>query len=62
MNILGQEIARDQLPTLSMRQLNPDHLYQSIQDHLSAKLGLAPIAPQQPVDTGMSQAMEVQNG
>lgn len=63
MNILGQEIGRDQLPTLTMRQMNPDHLYQSMQDHLANKLGLNMPAQQPSVDGGMSQAMETnQNG
>lgn len=40
--------------------MNPDHLYQSIQDHLANKLGLN-MPAQQSVDGGMSQAMETQN-
>lgn len=61
MNILGQEINRDQLPTLTMRQMNPDHLYQSMQDRLANKLGLG--MPIQQPGNDMSQAMEsTQNG
>lgn len=50
--ILGQNIDRSQLPTLTMRQMNPSHTYQSMQDLLSAKLGMAqPQAAQPAPDT-----------
>ena len=43
--------------------MNPDHLYQSMQDRLANKLGLNMPAQQPSVDGGMSQAMETnQNG
>lgn len=52
MMILGQNIDRSQLPTLTMRQMNPSHTYQSMQDLLSAKLGMAqPQAAQPAPDT-----------
>ena len=57
MKIGDTEITRDMLPAMQAWQANPDHLRQSIQDVLNAKLGGGIMMPQQQ-DMGMMQTKE----
>jgi hypothetical protein len=41
-----EEITREQLPAMQAWMLNPDHLRQSIQDVLNAKMGQDVMMPQ----------------
>lgn len=51
MLIGDQEITRDQMPAMQNWQMNPDHLRQSFQDVLNAKLNTQLQVPQ----TGIPQ-------
>ena len=45
--LIGDEnITRDQMPAMQAWMLNPDHLRQSIQDVLNAKMGQDVMMPQ----------------
>lgn len=57
MKIGDTEITRDMLPTMQAWQANPDHLRQSIQDVLNAKLNGGMMMPQQQ-DMGMMKTKE----
>ena len=57
MKIGDTEITRDMLPSMQAWQANPDHLRQSIQDVLNAKLGSGMMMPQQQ-DMGMMNSKE----
>ena len=57
MRIGDTEITRDMLPSMQAWQANPDHLRQSIQDVLNAKLSGGIMMPQQ-ADMGMMQTKE----
>lgn len=46
MLIGDEEITRDQMPSMQAWMLNPDHLRQSIQDVLNAKIGQGIMMPQ----------------
>lgn len=46
MRIGDEEITREQLPAMQAWMLNPDHLRQSIQDVLNAKMGQDVMMPQ----------------
>lgn len=46
MRIGDEEITREQLPAMQAWMLNPDHLRQSIQDVLNAKIGQDVMMPQ----------------
>ncbi len=60
MHIGDQEITRNDMPAqIAWREGNPDHLRQSFQDVLNAKLGTGMQMPQTP-DTGMMQTQETQ--
>lgn len=49
MQIGHETITRDMMPAMQEWQMNPDHLRQSIQDVLNAKLaqGIMPVQPAQ---------------
>lgn len=57
MKIGDTEITRDMLPAMQAWQANPDHLRQSIQDVLNAKLNGGMMMPQQQ-DMGMMKTKE----
>lgn len=57
MKIGDTEITRDMLPSMQAWQANPDHLRQSIQDVLNAKLSGGMMMPQQ-ADMGMMNSKE----
>jgi hypothetical protein len=53
-----QEITRDMLPAMQAWQMNPDHLRQSFQDVLNAKLAGGLQMPQTNPNSGMMQTQE----
>ena len=57
MRIGDEEITRDMLPAMQAWQMNPDHLRQSIQDVLNAKLGQGLVMPQTQ-DAGQMQTAQ----
>lgn len=57
MRLGDTEITRDMLPAMQAWQANPDHLRQSIQDVLNAKLNGGMMMPQQQ-DMGMMKTKE----
>lgn len=58
MKIGDQEITRDMLPAMQAWQMNPDHLRQSFQDVLNAKLAGGLQMPQINPSSGMMQTQE----
>lgn len=56
MQIGDQIITRDQMPAMQAWQMNPDHLRQSIQDVLNAKLSGGMMMPQG--DMGMMKTAQ----
>jgi hypothetical protein len=57
MRIGDEEITRDQMPAMQAWQMNPDHLRQSIQDVLNAKLNQG-LAMPQTQENGMMQTAQ----
>lgn len=57
MRIGDEEITRDQMPAMQAWQMNPDHLRQSIQDVLNAKLNQGLVMPQTQ-DNGQMQTAQ----
>lgn len=57
MRIGDEEITRDMLPAMQAWQMNPDHLRQSIQDVLNAKLNQGLVMPQTQ-ENGMMQTAQ----
>lgn len=57
MRIGDEEITRDQMPAMQAWQMNPDHLRQSIQDILNAKLNQG-LAMPQTQENGMMQTAQ----
>ena len=57
MRIGDEEITRDQMPAMQAWQMNPDHLRQSIQDVLNAKLNQGLVMPQTQ-ENGMMQTAQ----
>lgn len=57
MRIGDEEITRDQMPAMQAWQMNPDHLRQSIQDILNAKLNQG-LAMPQTQDSGQMQTAQ----
>ena len=59
--LIGDEnITRDQMPAMQAWMLNPDHLRQSIQDVLNAKIGQGVMMPQTQ-DNGQLQTAQGAN-
>ena len=58
MRIGDEEITRDQMPAMQAWQMNPDHLRQSIQDVLNARLNQG-LAMPQTQDAGQMQTQEI---
>lgn len=61
MKIGDEEITREQLPTMQAWMLNPDHLRQSIQDVLNAKIGQGVAMPQTQDNGQLQTAQGAQN-
>lgn len=61
MKIGDEEITREQLPTMQAWMLNPDHLRQSIQDVLNAKMGQGVAMPQTQDNGQLQTAQGAQN-
>lgn len=61
MKIGDEEITREQLPAMQAWMLNPDHLRQSIQDVLNAKLGQGVMMPQTQDNGQLQTAQGTQN-
>lgn len=61
MKIGDEEITRDQLPSMQAWMLNPDHLRQSIQDVLNAKMGQGVMMPQTQDNGQLQTAQGAQN-
>lgn len=61
MRIGDEEITREQLPAMQAWMLNPDHLRQSIQDVLNAKLGQGVMMPQTQDNGQLQTAQGTQN-
>lgn len=57
MKIGDEEITRESMPSMQAWQLNPDHLRQSIQDVLNAKIGQGIMMPQTQ-DNGQMQTAQ----
>lgn len=60
MMIGDENITREDMPSFTAFQMNPDHLRQSFQDVLNAKLGGGMVMPQQtsPEEMGMMNTKE----
>lgn len=61
MKIGDEEITREQLPAMQAWMLNPDHLRQSIQDVLNAKMGQGVMMPQTQDNGQLQTAQGTQN-
>lgn len=61
MKIGDEEITREQLPAMQAWMLNPDHLRQSVQDVLNAKLGQGVMMPQTQDNGQLQTAQGTQN-
>ena len=61
MKIGDEEITREQLPAMQAWMLNPDHLRQSIQDVLNAKIGQGLTMPQTQDNGQLQTAKGTQN-
>ena len=61
MKIGDEEITREQLPAMQAWMLNPDHLRQSIQDVLNAKMGQRLTMPQTQDNGQLQTAQGAQN-
>ena len=61
MKIGDEEITREQLPAMQAWMLNPDHLRQSIQDVLNAKMGQGVMMPQTQDNGQLQTAQGAQN-
>lgn len=61
MRIGDEEITREQLPAMQAWMLNPDHLRQSIQDVLNAKIGQGVMMPQTQDNGQLQTAQGTQN-
>ena len=61
MKIGDEEITREQLPAMQAWMLNPDHLRQSIQDVLNAKIGQGVMMPQTQDNGQLQTAQGAQN-
>lgn len=61
MFIGDENITRDQMPTMQAWMLNPDHLRQSIQDVLNAKMGQGVMMPQTQDNGQLQTAQGTQN-
>ena len=61
MKIGDEEITREQLPAMQAWMLNPDHLRQSIQDVLNAKIGQGVMMPQTQDNGQLQTAQGTQN-
>ena len=60
--LIGDEnITREQMPAMQAWMLNPDHLRQSIQDVLNAKLGQGVMMPQTQDNGQLQTAQGAQN-
>lgn len=60
--LIGDEnITREQLPAMQAWMLNPDHLRQSIQDVLNAKIGQGVMMPQTQDNGQLQTAQGTQN-
>ena len=60
--LIGDEnITREQLPAMQAWMLNPDHLRQSIQDVLNAKMGQGLTMPQTQDNGQLQTAQGTQN-
>ena len=60
--LIGDEnITRDQLPAMQAWMLNPDHLRQSIQDVLNARIGQGIMMPQTQDNGQLQTAQGTQN-
>lgn len=60
--LIGDEnITREQLPSMQAWMLNPDHLRQSIQDVLNAKMGQGLTMPQTQDNGQLQTAQGTQN-
>lgn len=57
MRLGDEEITRDMMPAMQAWQMNPDHLRQSIQDVLNAKLAKG-LAMPQTQDVGQMQTAQ----
>lgn len=61
MRIGDEELTRDQMPAMQAWMLNPDHLRQSIQDVLNAKIGQGVMMPQTQDNGQLQTAQGTQN-
>lgn len=61
MRIGDEELTREQLPAMQAWMLNPDHLRQSIQDVLNAKIGQGIMMPQTQDNGQLQTAQGTQN-
>ena len=61
MKIGDEELTRDQMPAMQAWMLNPDHLRQSIQDVLNAKIGQGVMMPQTQDNGQLQTAQGTQN-
>ena len=61
MKIGDEELTREQLPAMQAWMLNPDHLRQSIQDVLNAKIGQGVMMPQTQDNGQLQTAQGTQN-
>ena len=60
--LIGDEnITREQMPAMQAWMLNPDHLRQSIQDVLNAKIGQGVMMPQTQDNGQLQTAQGAQN-
>lgn len=60
--LIGDEnITREQMPAMQAWMLNPDHLRQSIQDVLNAKMGQGVMMPQTQDNGQLQTAQGAQN-
>lgn len=60
--LIGDEnITREQMPAMQAWMLNPDHLRQSIQDVLNAKMGQGVMMPQTQDNGQLHTAQGTQN-
>lgn len=64
MEIFGQEISRDQMPSYMDFKQNPSHLYQLKQERLQNLLTAQPVQMQQPTiqNTNVQQSERWNNG
>ena len=61
MKIGDEEITRESMPSMQSWMLNPDHLRQSIQDVLNAKIGQGVVMPQSQDNGQLQTAQGAQN-